>query len=144
MIRSLYRAQDGGLRADLKPDEFAMALQDAGGLLWVDLAAEPSEACAPILRETFGFHPLAVPLIAAGPRPLVAIPVADTQAKHAAGDGNGVCSTAIDWSKVSQTANRIKQIQPVSLRLSSLLWHPLDRVESDEARQVRLIGDVSQ
>ena len=60
MIRSLYRAQDGGLRADLKPDEFAMALQDAGGLLWVDLAAEPSEACAPILRETFGFHPLAV------------------------------------------------------------------------------------
>jgi magnesium transporter len=60
MIRSLYRTQDGHIRTDLRPDEFAAALEDAGGLLWVDFSGEPPEACEPILRETFGFHPLAV------------------------------------------------------------------------------------
>jgi magnesium transporter len=30
------------------------------GLLWIDLVSEPPDACRPILRETFGFHPLAV------------------------------------------------------------------------------------
>ena len=60
MIRSLYCTQDGQLRTDLRPDEFAVALQDAGGLLWVDFFGEPPEVCEPILRQTFGFHPLAV------------------------------------------------------------------------------------
>ena len=60
MIRSLYYSQDGSLRTDLSPDELAVALQDTRGLLWVDLAAELPEACLPILRDTFGFHPLAV------------------------------------------------------------------------------------
>jgi magnesium transporter len=60
MIHSAYRAQDGYLRTDLKPDEFATALQDVEGLLWIDLVSEPPDACRPILRETFGFHPLAV------------------------------------------------------------------------------------
>lgn len=60
MIRSLYRAQDGHIRTDLRPDEFAAALQDTGGLLWVGFSGEPPEACEPILHETFGFHPLAV------------------------------------------------------------------------------------
>jgi magnesium transporter len=60
MIRSLYCAQDGGLRTDLQPAGLSSALQDSGGLLWVDLVGEPPEACRPILRETFGFHPLAV------------------------------------------------------------------------------------
>ena len=60
MIHSAYRAQDGHLRTDLKPDEFATALQDVEGLLWIDLVSEPLDACRPILRETFGFHPLAV------------------------------------------------------------------------------------
>jgi len=60
MIHSAYRAQDGHLRTDLKPDEFATALQDVEGLLWIDLVSEPPDACRPILRETFGFHPLAV------------------------------------------------------------------------------------
>jgi magnesium transporter len=44
----------------VRPDEFATALQDAGGLLWVDFSDEPSQVCEPILRQTFGFHPLAV------------------------------------------------------------------------------------
>ena len=60
MIRSLYREPDGHLRTDLEPNEFTAALQDSQGLLWVDFAGEPPEACEPILRETFGFHPLAV------------------------------------------------------------------------------------
>jgi len=60
MIRSLYLARDGHLRTDLGPDEYAAALQDVKSLLWVDLAGEPPDACRPILRETFGFHPLAV------------------------------------------------------------------------------------
>jgi magnesium transporter len=60
MIRSLYWTQEGYSRTDLKPDEFAAALQDAHGLLWVDFEGEPPEVCEPILRQTFGFHPLAV------------------------------------------------------------------------------------
>lgn len=60
MIRTLHRSPKGRFRTDLRPDEFAPALKDAGGLLWVDFVCEPPEACEPILRETFGFHPLAV------------------------------------------------------------------------------------
>lgn len=60
MIRSLYRTQGGEFRTDLKADEISAALGDTGGLLWVDFVGEPPEACEPILRETFGFHPLAI------------------------------------------------------------------------------------
>lgn len=60
MIRILYHPHIGSLRTDLSPDEMRKALQDKQGLLWVDFADEPPEACEPILRETFGFHPLAV------------------------------------------------------------------------------------
>jgi magnesium transporter len=45
---------------DLGPDQFDAALEDEQGLLWVDFVGEPPERCEPILRETFGFHPLAV------------------------------------------------------------------------------------
>jgi magnesium transporter len=60
MMCSLYRAQDGSLRTNLSSDEITTALEDKQGLLWVDLMDEAPEACEPILRETFGFHPLAV------------------------------------------------------------------------------------
>jgi magnesium transporter len=60
MVRSLYRAPDGQVRTDLRPHEFNTALQDAESLLWVDLGDEPADLCEPILREIFGFHPLAV------------------------------------------------------------------------------------
>jgi magnesium transporter len=60
MIRALYRTQDGRLSTDTRPEEFAAALQDASGLLWVDFADTPPEQDAPILLKTFGFHPLAV------------------------------------------------------------------------------------
>lgn len=60
MIRSLYRAQDAAVRTDLTPNQFAKALADDSGLLWVDLGATPAEEAEPILHDTFGFHPLAV------------------------------------------------------------------------------------
>lgn len=60
MIRSLYHTREGHLRTELSPDEFATALEDTQGLLWVDLSGESPDACTSILRETFGFHPLAV------------------------------------------------------------------------------------
>ena len=60
MIRSLYHTQDGQSRTDLAPEEFAQAIQDPGGLLWVDFEGEPPKVCEPILREVFNFHPLAV------------------------------------------------------------------------------------
>lgn len=60
MIRLLYRTADGKLRDDLTERDIATALRDEQGLLWVDLIEEPAETCAPLLLETFGFHPLAV------------------------------------------------------------------------------------
>ncbi|MDY7076873.1 MAG: magnesium/cobalt transporter CorA [Chloroflexota bacterium] len=60
MIRSLYYNNNGRVRTDLAPEEFAATLQDAQGLLWVDFSCESSETCEPILRDVFGFHPLAV------------------------------------------------------------------------------------
>lgn len=60
MIRSIYRTRDGQCRLDLEPDDFAAAIEDEHGLLWVDLQAEPPERCEPILHETFHFHPLAI------------------------------------------------------------------------------------
>jgi magnesium transporter len=60
MIRSLYYGHDGLLNANLPLEDLADALQDVDGLLWVDFSNEPADVCEPILRETFGFHPLAV------------------------------------------------------------------------------------
>jgi magnesium transporter len=60
MIRSLYRTQDGQVRTDLRVDELEAALHDAHGLLWVDLSCESPDTCEPILRQIFGFHPLAI------------------------------------------------------------------------------------
>jgi magnesium transporter len=60
MIRSLYRTQDGQIRIDLKPGQFEAATKDSHGLLWVDFCETPPEQDAPILLNTFGFHPLAV------------------------------------------------------------------------------------
>jgi magnesium transporter len=60
MIRALYRTEDGRLHTDLRPDEFTAALRDTQGSLWVDISCESVETCEPILRGTFGFHPLAV------------------------------------------------------------------------------------
>ena len=60
MIRTLYRAQDGSVRSDLTPDVLGTALGEPNSLLWVDLGKESADICEPVLREAFGFHPLAV------------------------------------------------------------------------------------
>ncbi|MEW6566575.1 MAG: magnesium/cobalt transporter CorA [Chloroflexota bacterium] len=60
MIRILRRFQDGQTRTDLQLGDLPAAIADGGGLLWVDFEAEPPETCEPILRQTFGFHPLAI------------------------------------------------------------------------------------
>jgi magnesium transporter len=60
MIRSLYFPKDGNLQIDLHNEAFRTALQDPDGLLWVDFEATPPEEDEPVLREVFGFHPLAI------------------------------------------------------------------------------------
>jgi len=60
MIRILYLSRDGQVTFELSPSKLWSALQDREGLLWVDFEGESPETCEPILRDTFGFHPLAV------------------------------------------------------------------------------------
>ena len=60
MIQSLHRTAAGEVQTGLTLDAVALALQDIGGLLWLDFCDEPAASCEPILREVFGFHPLAV------------------------------------------------------------------------------------
>jgi magnesium transporter len=60
MVRTLYYNKKGNLRTDLTIEELPAALQDLEGLLWVDFEANPAEEDEPVLRETFGFHPLAI------------------------------------------------------------------------------------
>lgn len=60
MIRCLYRDGKGGLSADLPVEQWAQALADPAGLLWVDLTDEPPERVEQLLSEQFGFHPLAI------------------------------------------------------------------------------------
>jgi len=60
MIRVLYRQPDGTVRFDVRPDEIQALAREPAGLLWVDLVEEPAASCEPILRGSFGFHPLAV------------------------------------------------------------------------------------
>ncbi len=60
MIYTVYRDQGGGCQTDLTPEEIAAALGRREGLLWVDLDNEPADDCRAVLRDTFGFHPLAV------------------------------------------------------------------------------------
>jgi hypothetical protein len=56
MIRTLYRPGGGPFRTDLQPGEFAAALQDADGLLWLTLAARRRRGCRS--SPHVGFHPL--------------------------------------------------------------------------------------
>jgi magnesium transporter len=62
-MHALIRHADGSLSepsAAEMPAALASALAESAGLLWLDLDGEPPESCEPILRGTFGFHPLAV------------------------------------------------------------------------------------
>ena len=60
MIRSLQITGEGEFTTGLSVDEWPALIQDPGSILWVDFEGTPPESDEPILREVFGFHPLAV------------------------------------------------------------------------------------
>ena len=60
MPRAIYYKGNGDLLAEITPDEYTAALQDEGGILWVDFTGEAPESSEQILLQTFMFHPLAV------------------------------------------------------------------------------------
>jgi len=60
MIRVLFFSKQDGLQTNYPIEKLGQALQENDGLFWVDFCGEANETCEPILRETFGFHPLAV------------------------------------------------------------------------------------
>jgi magnesium transporter len=60
VIRLLVRPPGGVLRSDAGLDSLPRLLRRRGSLIWLDFLAEPPEACEPILRRAFDFHPLAI------------------------------------------------------------------------------------
>jgi magnesium transporter len=60
MIQTLLRDSSGAVRAGLPIAEVQQAIRRGEGPAWVDFDAEPDDVCEPILRDGFGFHPLAV------------------------------------------------------------------------------------
>jgi magnesium transporter len=60
MIRLLHRDRSGAVRRDVPLEKLPRLLRQPGGMLWLDFSGEPPEACEPILRQAFGFHPLAI------------------------------------------------------------------------------------
>jgi magnesium transporter len=60
MIRLLYFKPAYGVRSDLTLQDLPAILQESEGVVWVDFEDTPPETDEPILRELFGFHPLAI------------------------------------------------------------------------------------
>jgi magnesium transporter len=60
MIRSFYLSKDSQVKTGLDVSEYAPALQDMEGLLWVDFQGTPPQDDEPIFRDVFKFHPLAI------------------------------------------------------------------------------------
>jgi magnesium transporter len=60
MIRVLYCDPEGQLQTDVPLENVPALLQTAGGLVWVDILAEPPSVSEPLLRDIFRFHPLAI------------------------------------------------------------------------------------
>lgn len=60
MMRILYAPPDVPHPVLLPADEVSDVLASGLGLLWVDLAGEPTAEYERLLTQTFGFHPLAV------------------------------------------------------------------------------------
>jgi magnesium transporter len=55
----VYHAADQ-IQYNLSLDQISSQLKENKGLLWVDLVEEDLETCESILRNIFGFHPLAI------------------------------------------------------------------------------------
>ena len=60
MLRALYYKGNGDLLTEITPNEYAAALEDKMGVLWVDFGGEDPEPSEEILLNTFKFHHLAV------------------------------------------------------------------------------------
>lgn len=60
MIRSIYFSGIDELQFDIPLDQYAQAIQNPQGILWVDFVGEEPEQAEEVLLKTFGFHPLAV------------------------------------------------------------------------------------
>jgi magnesium transporter len=60
MIRAFYRSGAGQVTLDLPATDWRTALNDPRGVLWVDFDAAPPVEVEPLLRDTFGFHVLAI------------------------------------------------------------------------------------
>jgi magnesium transporter len=60
LIRSIYRTNVGEFKEGVHTEQFRELSTRNDGLLWVDFQATSPEEDEPILRESFGFHPLAI------------------------------------------------------------------------------------
>ena len=60
MLRALYNKGNGDQLTEISPQDYAAALQDKTGVLWVDFGGEEPEPSEDILLNVFKFHPLAV------------------------------------------------------------------------------------
>jgi magnesium transporter len=60
MLRAMYYSPQSTLDPDFPIKKLEVALRNKKGMLWLDFSGEPNESCEPILRQGFGFHPLAV------------------------------------------------------------------------------------
>ena len=60
MISTLYLTPDKQIQTNLTTDDLLKAVQESDGILWVDMDRQPLDSCEPILKDLFGFHPLAV------------------------------------------------------------------------------------
>jgi magnesium transporter len=60
MLRAMYLPAAGRLQTGLDKIDIAYVLRDPDGLFWVDIEGMPPEEAAPLLLNTFKFHPLAV------------------------------------------------------------------------------------
>jgi magnesium transporter len=62
-VRIVYRDTTGSIRFDWPTDRLREAVDDAGGTVWVDIDDRGSASLAAVealLRDVFGFHPLAI------------------------------------------------------------------------------------
>jgi magnesium transporter len=60
VIRALCFPKDSELHSDLQLVDVAFALHDVNNLIWVDFENSSPDEDEPVLRKTFGFHPLAI------------------------------------------------------------------------------------
>jgi len=60
MIRTIYRNNKGNFSTDIPEAHWKIALQDKGGLFWIDMGGEPEARVKSVLADVFHFHPLAI------------------------------------------------------------------------------------